>query len=62
VLLVLTARGIDVPDHVRTRITSCTDQTQLDTWLKRAATATSIDELFVGTVTTKREIVDQSCG
>lgn len=46
-LAVLDARGIDVPDVARTRITGCTDHDQLDTWLRRAATAESVDELFV---------------
>jgi hypothetical protein len=46
VLAVLAARGIDVPDHARTRITECTDLDQLETWIRRAATANSIDDLF----------------
>ncbi|KUO21898.1 hypothetical protein [Streptomyces dysideae] len=48
VLLVLEARGIDVPDEIRERITSCTDPTLLDTWLTRAAIATAATELFDG--------------
>lgn len=46
VLIVLEARGIHVPNEIRERITSCTDPALLDTWLIRAATATSITELF----------------
>jgi len=41
VLTVLAARGIAVPDELRARILSCSDLTQLDRWLTRAATATS---------------------
>ncbi|MBF8191200.1 hypothetical protein ITP53_36925 [Nonomuraea sp. K274] len=46
VLLVLAARGFDVPDDTRARITSCTDLAQLETWLTRAATAQTLDGLF----------------
>jgi hypothetical protein len=46
VLTVLDARGIDLPSFAHARITSCTDLYQLDSWLRRAATANSIDELF----------------
>jgi hypothetical protein len=46
VLTILTTRGIDVPDEVRDRITTCTDIDQLDTWLRHAVTAESIDEVF----------------
>jgi hypothetical protein len=46
VLTVLTVRGIDVSDDARDRITSCTDLDQLDTWLRHAATADSIDDVF----------------
>jgi hypothetical protein len=46
VLAFLSARGIDVPDDARARITRCTDVDQLDTWVRRAATATSVDDLF----------------
>jgi hypothetical protein len=43
----LEARGIDVPDESRERITGCTDPKQLEIWVRRAATATSVEELFV---------------
>lgn len=45
-LMLLAARGIEVPDDARTRITECTDLDQLDGWVRRAATATSITDLF----------------
>ncbi|MGE3284873.1 MAG: hypothetical protein AB7J32_02075 [Pseudonocardia sp.] len=46
VLAVLDARGVDVPPDVRDRILACTELEQLDTWLRRAATADVVDELF----------------
>ena len=46
VLAVLDARGIDVPEDARARITGCADLDQLDTWVRRAATATSVEDLF----------------
>lgn len=46
VLLILETRGITVPDHVRHRITSCTDLDQLATWVRRALTVTTAEELF----------------
>jgi hypothetical protein len=46
VLAVLDARGIDVPAEALARITSCTDLEQLDAWVRRAATANTIHELF----------------
>jgi hypothetical protein len=45
-LTVLTARGISVIDQVRTLISACTDLDQLEKWTVRAATATTIDEVF----------------
>jgi hypothetical protein len=46
VLAVLDARGVTVPDAVRTLITESRDPRQLDRWLRRAATAESVDDLF----------------
>lgn len=46
VLAFLDARGIDVPDDARGRITGCTDLDQLDVWVRRAATADSVKDLF----------------
>jgi hypothetical protein len=46
VLDVLDTRGFDVSEEVRARITSCSDLDQLKTWLRRAVTVGTIDELF----------------
>ncbi|MDQ3989606.1 MAG: hypothetical protein M3291_10495 [Actinomycetota bacterium] len=47
VLAVLDARGVEVPEDVRARITECLDLDQLDTWVRRAGTADSVHDLFV---------------
>ncbi|MFW5416405.1 hypothetical protein J0910_07260 [Nocardiopsis sp. CNT-189] len=46
VLDVLDARGIPVGVEVRARVSSCTDVETLRTWARRAAVASSADELF----------------
>ena len=46
VLDVLHARGIALPAAARTRILTQKDPKQLKIWLKKAAVATSIDDLF----------------
>lgn len=46
VLTVLATRGVPVPAAARRRITGCTDLDQLDTWLRRAVEAESVDDLF----------------
>jgi hypothetical protein len=46
VLAFLDARGIEVPDEVREQIATCTDIDQLDTWVRRAATASTAHDLF----------------
>ncbi|MEV1248833.1 hypothetical protein ACIBO2_50140 [Nonomuraea sp. NPDC050022] len=46
VLLVLAARGFTVPDDIRTQITTCTDLAQLETWVTRAATTQTLQDLF----------------
>ncbi len=46
VLLVLMARGLDVPQAVEQRIRDCQDVDQLNRWLTRAVVIASIDELF----------------
>jgi len=46
ILRVLAARGLEVPDKVREQVLSCTDISQLETWTVRAATATSLEEVF----------------
>jgi len=45
-LTILTARGIQVPDDTHARITNCTDLNQLDTWIQRASTATTIHDIL----------------
>jgi hypothetical protein len=45
-LAILHARGILVPDDLHTRITTCTDLDQLDTWIRRASTATTIHDIL----------------
>jgi hypothetical protein len=45
ILTVLEARGVPVPEAARTTILSCADPAQVDRWLKRAASATTIDEV-----------------
>jgi hypothetical protein len=47
VLAVLEARGIDVPEKVRDEINACTDPDVTETWVRRAVTAASVDDLFV---------------
>lgn len=46
VLAVLAARGFDVPEQVRARVTGCYDPDQLEAWGCRAAVIRTIDELF----------------
>lgn len=46
ILAVLAAREIGIPDDARARITGCDDLDQLDRWIRRAATASSIADLF----------------
>jgi hypothetical protein len=46
VLEVLDVRGMDVPPDLRARIVACSDIEQLKVWIRRAATADSIDEVF----------------
>ncbi|MFI6040077.1 hypothetical protein ACIA8C_00480 [Nocardia sp. NPDC051321] len=45
-LTVLEARGLPVPEAIRTRIDECTDLEQFDKWLRRAAGADSLYEVF----------------
>jgi predicted transposase YdaD len=45
-LRVLAARGFDVPEDTRDQVMSCTDTTQLDLWLDKAATAKTLAEVF----------------
>ena len=46
VLAVLDARRVALPAEMRDQISRCTDVEQLDVWIRRAATATTSDELF----------------
>ena len=46
VLAVLSARRIPVSCHARQRITGCTDTDQLEAWVRRAAAAEPVDDLF----------------
>ncbi|HVW39900.1 MAG TPA: hypothetical protein VHC18_00985 [Amycolatopsis sp.] len=43
---VLAARDITITDNARTRILDCSDPELLRTWIRRAVTATTVDELF----------------
>ncbi|MFF4773791.1 hypothetical protein [Microtetraspora fusca] len=45
IFIVLDARGLDVPDDVRTAIGECSDLEQLDAWVRAAATAQSARDL-----------------
>jgi hypothetical protein len=45
-LRLLAARGIQVPDQIREQVTTCTDTTQLEAWANKAATATTLQEVF----------------
>jgi len=40
------ARGVSVPATVREQILACTDLAQLDTWLRRAVTATTAEDVI----------------
>ncbi|GAA1077384.1 hypothetical protein [Nocardiopsis composta] len=46
IIIVLEARGIPIDEQARRRITSCTDREVLETWIHRAPTVTTTDELF----------------
>jgi hypothetical protein len=45
-LEVLSARGIDVPEEARTRITGCMDLEQLRRWIRSAVTVERVEDLF----------------
>jgi hypothetical protein len=45
-LRVLAARRITVPVDIRDLVMGCTDTARLEAWVDRAATATTIDEIF----------------
>jgi flagellar biosynthesis/type III secretory pathway protein FliH len=46
VVTILAARGIAIADQVRARIAECTDPDLLERWATRAATCSTIDEVF----------------
>jgi hypothetical protein len=45
-LRIMAARGLDIPEQVRDRVAECADTARLEAWADRAATATSVDEIF----------------
>jgi len=45
-LTILAARGIAIADQLRSRIADCTDPDLLERWATRAATSSTIDEVF----------------
>ena len=45
-LTILAARGIAIADQLRSRIAECTDPDLLERWATRAATCSTIDEVF----------------
>ncbi|MEL5956353.1 hypothetical protein AADR41_16560 [Streptomyces sp. CLV115] len=47
-LLVLEARGIALDEETREKITGCDDPQLLRQWLNRAATATTVEDVFTG--------------
>ncbi|WP_433176273.1 hypothetical protein [Actinoallomurus sp. CA-150999] len=47
-LTMLEARRIELPESARARICASTDIEEIKAWIKRAAVASSIDELFAG--------------
>ncbi|MGW0801856.1 hypothetical protein [Nonomuraea sp. NPDC002799] len=46
ILIFLNRRGIPIPQEAQERILACTDQEILESWISRAVTASSVDELF----------------
>ncbi len=45
-LRILSARGVEVSQHHRQRIFSCTDVDILDRWIDRALQSTAIEEIL----------------
>jgi hypothetical protein len=46
ILTVLAGRGVEAPETARDRITTCTSVEQVVTWLLRASTADTLDDVF----------------
>jgi hypothetical protein len=45
-LRIITTSGLDIPEHIRARVAECADIARLEAWADRAATATSLDDIF----------------
>jgi hypothetical protein len=45
-LRIMAARGLNIPEHIRARVAECADTDRLEAWADRAATATSLDDIF----------------
>ena len=45
-LRIMTARGLDIPEHIRVRVAECADTACLEAWADRAATAISVADIF----------------
>jgi hypothetical protein len=45
-LLELLAMRLDVPEDIRERVETCTDEALLDKWFTRAVNAETLDEVF----------------
>jgi len=48
VLAIIDARGLTLSETMRERIQTCTDSRTLDRWLRRVATASSVEDAIVG--------------
>ncbi|MEV7433518.1 hypothetical protein [Streptomyces griseoviridis] len=46
ILVLLEARGLDIPDDARERITTCDDPDLLRRWITRTLTAVTVNDLF----------------
>ncbi|WP_069173101.1 hypothetical protein [Streptomyces griseus] len=46
ILFILGARGVDVPDATREKVTTCGDPELMRQWLRRAVLATTAEEIF----------------
>jgi hypothetical protein len=45
-LRIMAARGPDMPELIRARVAECAETDRLEAWADRAATATSLDDIF----------------
>ncbi len=45
-LRIMAARGLEIPEHIRARVAECPDTARLEAWADRAATATSVEDIF----------------